>query len=61
MKRLLFTGKASALSEWLKRESYLNKGWSVSNYVDNLARERRAKAALVGNLKEKTSRAATLK
>lgn len=61
MKRLLFTGKASALSEWLKKESYLNKGWSVVNYIENLARERKAKAQLVGNTKEQTSRAATFR
>ena len=60
MKSILFTGKASALSDWLKREAYLNKGWSVLNYVDNLARERKAKTALVGNIKENTTRAATL-
>ena len=60
MKRLLFAGKASALSDWLKKESYLNKGWSVANYIDNLARERQAKSVLVGNNKQ-TSRAATLK
>lgn len=61
MKRLLFTGKASALSDWLKKESYLNKGWSVVNYINNLAGEkRRLNAVLAGNTKEQTSRAATL-
>ena len=61
MKGILFRGKASALVEWLKKESYLNKGWSVVNYIENLAsEERRAKSVLVGNIKEQTSRTATL-
>lgn len=61
MDKILFRGKASALSEWLKRESDLNKGWSVAKYIENLAREeRRAKSVLVGNIQENTTRTATL-
>ena len=60
MKRLLFTGKASALTVMLKDIVARYKGLSVFNYLNDLARERQAKAALVGNTKEQTSRAATL-
>jgi len=61
MKRILFKGKASALVDWLKSESYLNKGWSLSFYIDTLAssEERRSKV-LAGNKKGQTSRTATL-
>ena len=61
MDRILFKGKASALTEMLKDISAKYKGLSVLKYIEDLAREKRAKAALVGNTKEQTSRAATFR
>lgn len=61
MDRILFKGKASALTAELKEISARYKGLTVFNYLNDLARERKARAALAGNTKEQTSRAATLK
>ncbi|MEG9430659.1 MAG: hypothetical protein VZQ61_07050 [Christensenellaceae bacterium] len=60
MDRILFKGKASALTAELKEISVRYKGLTVVNYLNDLARERKAKTALAGNTKEQTSRAATL-
>lgn len=60
MDKILFKGKASTLTAKLKEISARYKGLSVIDYLNDLARERKARAALVGNTKENTTRAATL-
>lgn len=60
MDKILFKGKASTLTAELKEISVRYKGLSVIDYLNDLARERKARAALAGNTKENTTRAATL-
>ena len=60
MERILFTGKVEALTTMLNKLSAAYQNFTVYELLRDLTRERRAKAALVGNKQTNTTRTATL-
>ena len=60
MVKILFSGKVSSLVVMLERLAAYNEGMTVYETLNNLMRERKAKAALIGETKENTTRTATL-